>query len=91
MFVCVFVCKQLYMLVLEAAFACLGVLLFSSHFYPLKHLYISTNLLNAMVMGHPPDYQDLLAEFPVLWHLFYFTYVVSMIIVMAGLVSGVHL
>ncbi|XP_022082101.1 polycystic kidney disease protein 1-like 1 [Acanthaster planci] len=79
----------LYMLVLEAAFACLGVLLFSTHFYPLKHLYVSTNLLNAMVVGHPPHHEDLAAEFPVLWHLFYVAYVVSMIIVMAGLIKAI--
>ncbi|XP_038044344.1 polycystic kidney disease protein 1-like 1 isoform X2 [Patiria miniata] len=79
----------LYLLVLEMAFACLGVLLFSTHFYPLKHLYISSTLLNSMVMGRPLDYGDLAAEFPILWYLFYFAYVFSMIIFMAGLIKAI--
>ncbi|XP_033639226.1 uncharacterized protein LOC117299811 [Asterias rubens] len=79
----------LYLVILEVAFACLGVLLFCTHFYPLKHLHISPNILIGMIVGHPSDAQGLAMEFPTLWPMFYSVYIICMVVLMAGLIKAI--
>nr|XP_054767101.1 uncharacterized protein LOC129274291 [Lytechinus pictus] len=75
--------------ILETAFACLGNLLFGSHYYPFRNVYPAYEVISSLIVGSAPDHSKLWFLFPVLWPMFYISYVICMIVFMAGLVKAI--
>ncbi|KAJ8024678.1 Polycystic kidney disease protein 1-like 1 [Holothuria leucospilota] len=76
-------------LTLEVAFACFGTLLFGSHYYPMKHVFMSLEVVTILMLGGVPGYVELQTNFPFLWPLFHILYVIVIIIFFSGLMKAV--
>lgn len=77
---------QVSYLLLEAAFACLGCLLFGVHYYPMKHAFLAVEVVTILMLGGVPDYAGLQSTFPLLWPAYHILYLVVFVILFGGLV-----
>ncbi|XP_071488265.1 polycystin-1-like protein 1 [Diadema antillarum] len=80
---------MLYYFILETAFSCLGSQLFGRHYFPLKDAYLGYEVMSTLIVGSVPDHSDLRLLYPILWPMFYISYIICMIIIMAGLIKAI--
>ena len=77
---------QFYYILLEGAFACFGVLLLGTHYYPMKHAFTAMEALTSSTVGHIPGSDHLEKHYPAWWPVFVVAHMIAVLVFLTSLV-----